>query len=255
MVIVQFEKIYNKGRIQDVVIGRSRTHLLPWAQWVYSYRRKNFLLKNPKGWLKKTTWKPVGEAGTQCHHKPHPRPQHDSPQQGENSKPEASALGVKGVHPTLGTLTFQTCTCTWEMNLLKPMRLMSQDPQDWSHLRNGSEWARVLKPTCSLGPAQRQQIMPSDGGSPAYIKSSAWGKASYLTHTSRSPLEHTPGTETGGCHPCTLPLPYSRAPVSPERELLHVSGAPIFVAAVQGTPLDCLALEARGTCIPGPMGL
>lgn len=29
-----------------------------------------------------------------------------------------------------------------------------------------------------------------------------------------------------------------------------MSGAPIFVAATQGTLLDCLALEARRVCVP-----
>lgn len=44
-------------------------------------------------------------------------------------------------------------------------------------------------------------------------------------------------------------------PVSPGEELVHMSGALVFVAATQGTPLGYLALEARGAGILGPMGL
>lgn len=40
-----------------------------------------------------------------------------------------------------------------------------------------------------------------------------------------------------------------------QRELLHESGAPIFIAAALGMPLDCPAVVARGLCVPGPMGL
>lgn len=43
-------------------------------------------------------------------------------------------------------------------------------------------------------------------------------------------MEHSPGTETTGHHLHTLPLPCSRAPVSPEREFLHASGTPVFAA-------------------------
>lgn len=93
--------------------------------------------------------------------------------------------------------------------------------------------------------------MPSDGGSLLVLKHQPKGQASHLPHTSRSPLEHTPPTdETCRCHPGTLPLPHSRAPVSPGRELLHVSGVPIFVAAAQGTALCHLALVASGLAVP-----
>lgn len=51
------------------------------------------------------------------------------------------------------------------------------------------------------------------------------------------------------------PLLYSRAPVSPRREPLHKSGAPIFVSASQGMSLYHLALEARGAYVPGHRGL
>lgn len=43
--------------------------------------------------------------------------------------------------------------------------------------------------------------------------------------------------------------------VSPRRKGLHTSGAPIFISAAQGIPLEYLTLEARGTCVCGPMGL
>lgn len=53
-----------------------------------------------------------------------------------------------------------------------------------------------------------------------------------------------------------LPLPHTKAPVSPRRDLFsHVSAALIFAAAPQGIPRDCLTLEPKGACIPGLMGL
>lgn len=54
-----------------------------------------------------------------------------------------------------------------------------------------------------------------------------------------------------------VPLPsplHSRLPVSPGRETLHASGALAFMAATQGTPLDCLAPETRGRALLGPIG-
>ena len=53
------------------------------------------------------------------------------------------------------------------------------------------------------------------------------------------------------------PLPCSTVAVSPEGELLHMSGAPFFVTAAHGMPLDCLSLEARGEGLVflGPTGL
>lgn len=44
-------------------------------------------------------------------------------------------------------------------------------------------------------------------------------------------------------------------PLSPRGELIHTFGALVFVAATQGTPLDYLALEARGAGILFSMGL
>lgn len=71
-------------------------------------------------------------------------------------------------------------------------------------------------------------------------------QASNLTHTSGSLLEHSSGTETGGCYLCSLPLPCSKAPASPRREILHMSGAQIFGATAKGMHLNFLALETRG---------
>lgn len=34
--------------------------------------------------------------------------------------------------------------------------------------------------------------------------------------------------------------------------LVFMSGNPGFVASTKGTPLDCLVLEAKGSCSPGP---
>ena len=132
------------------------------------------------------------------------------------------------------------------------MGLLLQGPQDWNNLRNSSEWP-MCSDSLAPGPSADTADHASHRGSPAYIKVSAWGQASNWTHTSWSLLEHTPGTK-GQCHPCMLPLPDFRAPVSPEQVLIHISGTPIFVAATQGTPLGCLTPEARETCIPGPFG-
>ena len=51
------------------------------------------------------------------------------------------------------------------------------------------------------------------------------------------------------------PFPGSQTTVTLRRELLHVSGASIFATAIYGMPLDHLALEVRGACAPGLMGL
>ena len=54
---------------------------------------------------------------------------------------------------------------------------------------------------------------------------------------------------SSGQYLCVLPLPHSRAPISPRRELLHMShapvftsGDPVFASSIRGMPLDCLAL-------------
>lgn len=57
-------------------------------------------------------------------------------------------------------------------------------------------------------------------------------------------------TPDSGCHLHTPSLPPSRAPVSPRGELPHTSGDSVSVTAMQGTSLDCLALEARWACVP-----
>lgn len=44
------------------------------------------------------------------------------------------------------------------------------------------------------------------------------------------------------CHLCTLPLQDARLPVSPRMKCVHTSGALVFAAASQGTPLDLLVL-------------
>ena len=62
------------------------------------------------------------------------------------------------------------------------------------------------------------------------------------------------GMEASGCHLCTLPLPHSRPPISPGRELVHSPGTLIFVTAAKKTPLDCLALAASGLLLAVPWG-
>ena len=61
--------------------------------------------------------------------------------------------------------------------------------------------------------------------------------------------------ETGGYHLGSLFLLFFRTSVSPGRELLHMSGILLFVAATQRIVLDCLALEARGLVFLCPMEL
>lgn len=46
----------------------------------------------------------------------------------------------------------------------------------------------------------------------------------------------------------------SGVPVFVSGDLGFTSGAPVFVLATQGILLDCMALEARGACIPGSHG-
>lgn len=50
---------------------------------------------------------------------------------------------------------------------------------------------------------------------------------------------------------CALPFLCPRVPVSPGGELLHVSGALVFVAVTQGISLDHLTLDPRGNFDPG----
>lgn len=51
-----------------------------------------------------------------------------------------------------------------------------------------------------------------------------------------------------------LPLPPSSSLVSPGKELIPSSSAPIFAAAAQRTPLDHLALWPAGLMLTGPIG-
>lgn len=75
------------------------------------------------------------------------------------------------------------------------------------------------------------------------MKLSCEGQASNLTHTYKRLLGHSPQMEMGGCHLCTLPLLCSQTPVSPERELLHSSGAPSFCGYYPG---DSSSLSGSG---------
>ena len=54
-------------------------------------------------------------------------------------------------------------------------------------------------------------------------------------------MKYSPVTEDS-----QLLLPCSRSHVSPGKEISPSSGTPIFAAAAQGTPLECLALVASG---------
>ena len=62
-------------------------------------------------------------------------------------------------------------------------------------------------------------------------------------------ISYSPKPEARRYYSCTLPLPLSRSLLSPTRELLHSSGAPIFVAIAQGIPLNWLTLATKqGLC-------
>lgn len=76
------------------------------------------------------------------------------------------------------------------------------------------------------GPGQRQRWCPDLKVKEAYLRIlNHWpeGQVCYLTHVSRSLLEHSLGTETSGYHIHILPLLCSGAPGSLRRELLHTS--------------------------------
>lgn len=99
------------------------------------------------------------------------------------------------------------------------------------------------------GPGQRQPMEPRLTVKEAH----PLGARPTVSHTHLEPAGTLAEWETGRVF-SRLSL-CSGAPVSPRRGPLHASGASIFAAATQGTSLDHLALEARGACIPGHMGL
>lgn len=47
-----------------------------------------------------------------------------------------------------------------------------------------------------------------------------------------------------GFHLGTIPLPFFGSPVSPRNEVIHLTGAPIFVTSAPGAPPDCLDVVA-----------
>ena len=75
-----------------------------------------------------------------------------------------------------------------------------------------------------------------------YLKASARGAGVSFNIHLRGIQTHSPKTEASGLHLCTFPLPRSRLPVSPRKELVHVSSALVCVTATQDTPLDYLAV-------------
>lgn len=58
--------------------------------------------------------------------------------------------------------------------------------------------------------------------------------------------------QANGHYLCIFPLPHYSPPVTPRKELIHLSGAPISVTTTQGTPPDYLALVASGTYACSP---
>lgn len=79
------------------------------------------------------------------------------------------------------------------------------------------------------------------------------GKASGLAHTEA--LRATLREQANGHHLCTFPLPSYSSLVSPRKELIHLSEAPISMTTTQETPSYHLALVASGTYAYSPMGL
>lgn len=54
-------------------------------------------------------------------------------------------------------------------------------------------------------------------------------------HTSGGPPGLTPGTKARGRHLCAFPLPHSKCPVSPGKELVRLSGVLIFYCCLGDT--------------------
>lgn len=48
---------------------------------------------------------------------------------------------------------------------------------------------------------------------------------------------------------CVLSSPHSRLPISPRKELVHISGIPVFAAATLGIPLNCPNLVTSRACV------
>ena len=102
--------------VQDGGLGGCWIHFLSQTHWISSYIRNCFLWEKSSktSWgtpthqenMKKPTWKQVGQAETQSHHRPHPW--HGDLQLGRSSKHWPSPQGAKGLNPTSGGLTFQT---------------------------------------------------------------------------------------------------------------------------------------------------
>lgn len=158
--------------------------------------------------------KRVGEAGTQFHHKSHP--QRGDPQSGGNSKPELLPEEQRVQTPHRSP------------QLIRPA-LVGQAPKTYNfENEQGSHptihkiiaiW-EVVQTHLPQGAAQRQPVTPRLKVKEAHLlilKHQPEGQACNLPHTSRSLLEHSLGP--GWHHLCTLPLPCSKAPVSPRREL------------------------------------
>ena len=87
------------------------------------------------------------------------------------------------------------------------------------------------------------------------LSCSSWWAQSFLSQWALFACSHYALMELAG----TIFVPpiyllHFRVPISPGWKSLHASGALVFVAASQGTPLDCLVLKTRRPCITGSHG-
>lgn len=142
-------------------------------------------------------------------------------------------------------------------------------------LKGLCSWTNLLQ-----GPALMQPIVPGERGEAhlAILKHQPEKQASHLTGTHLRACWNTLEKHLGDGDwwapslffhhlytplllwysqqaPSSHTLLHSRAPVSPGRQLLYASDALIFVAASQGTPLDCLVQRPGDLVFQGPMGL
>lgn len=79
---------------------------------------------------------------------------------------------------------------------------------------------------------------------------------SNLTHSSRSLLEYSPEIETGSWAPFFhCPFATLQSTSISWKRALYVCGTLSSAVAAQRMPPACLALEARGSCVPGHVRL
>lgn len=86
----------------------------------------------------------------------------------------------------------------------------------------------------------------------AYLSSFSLKGRLLVWHTSRGLLRCYLRMKSSGCYLCAFLLTCSRLPLSPKKELVHLSGTPIFATAIQEAPLGLPALVAMGLMLAVP---